>query len=320
MLRSLAAAAVFARGGVRQAQAATEPLVYIGKEGWLFPGWEHEVGLGESGVNEGLQTIARAHSVLASNGIACYLSMVPSKGRIYPEFLPANGTPVPEFMNRYNHALNAFRQSGIPAANCLDPMLAAKSAHLQYMKTDSHWTGFGSAVAAIATARLIGIPNARPDPLPDGVPVPAGTSDLQVDGDLVPLLPAGKQAGYVRDPLVIQEWTLTGGAAPAAYNVSCVGTSASKENLSFSQTIAYHIAQPIDLHWEWGSVGPWRMLTRYYEALKKAGRTPPKTLIWQFNDYILAAGPDSIGAWGKENSYPSVDAWLTALRRATHSA
>ncbi len=319
MLGALAATVVAARFGGATASAAAEPLVYIGKDGWLFPGWEHETGIGTADVDKGLHTVAQAYGVLAANGIKCYVSMVPSKGRIYPEFLPASVVPVPEFMNRYQHALNYFSQAGVPAANCLEAMLAGKAQHLQYMKTDSHWTGYGSASAALATAKLIGIVNPPPSPMPDGVPVPDGTYTLEIKGDLVPLLPADKQGGYPPDPLLVQKWAPSGGNPPASYDVACVGTSASKENLSFSQTIANAIAQPIDLQWELGTIGPWRMLTGYYEKLKKAGKTPPKTLIWQFNDYILGAGPDALGAWGKDNIFPSVEAWLAALRAATKS-
>jgi len=320
MIGSLATVALASRLRVRVASAATEPLVYVGKSGWLFPGWEHEEGINAPDVDRGVHTIARAHATLAKNGIRCYVSMVPSKGRVYPEFLPKQATPVSEFVERYHAALHAFERAGVPAANCLDAMLTAKPEHLQFMKTDSHWTGFGSAVAATATAALIGMPATPPDPLPPGVPVPSGTSSLQIKGDLVPLLPADRQAGYAPDPLLVQEWSLSGGTAPASYPVSCVGTSASKENLSFSQTIANRIAQPIDLHWSLGNIGPWRMLTTYYETLKRAGTAPPKTLIWQFSDYVIGAGPEAVGAWGKSNAYPSANAWLAALDAATRTA
>lgn len=296
---------------------AAEPLVYIGKDGWLFPSWEHETGLPQEWVDSGLGLIGRTRDLLARNGIKMYVSMVPSKGRVYPEFLPSDVVPTAEFMGRYHHALDFFNRNGIPAANVLDAMLAAKAQNAQYMKTDSHWTSFGSELAAAQTAKVYGIPSPPPKPLPNGVPVPGGTSEMEVAGDLVPLLPASKQAGYKHDPFLIRQFDLTGGAEPKSFGVALVGPSSLKPNMGFPGIFANLIARPVDLYWKLGSIGQWRTLTQYYELVKKSGKKPPKALIWQFSDYVLGAGPEAVAAWGRENTYPSADAWLASLDSLT---
>ena len=202
-----------------RAFAADEPLVYVGKDGWLFPGWEHETGIPAGWVDAGLNNILKARDVLAKNGIKLFVSIVPSKGRVYSEFLPPTVVPTAEFMGRYHHALDFFSKNAIPCANLLDPMLAAKSQNLQFMKTDSHWTNYGCDLSATLTAKNFGIPAAPPKPLPAGVWIPGGTTELDVAGDLVPLLPAAQQGGYKKDPFLVRDYTLTGGAEPKNFNI-----------------------------------------------------------------------------------------------------
>jgi alginate O-acetyltransferase complex protein AlgJ len=298
---------------------ADEPLVYIGKDGWLFPSWEHGTGIPQDWVDNGLSLIGRARDVLAHNGIKLYVSMVPSKGLVYPEFLPPNVVPTAEFMGRYHHALDYFNRNGIPATNVLDAMLAAKAQNQQYMKTDSHWTNFGSELAAAQTAKSYGIVSPPVKPVPNGVPIPGGTSEMLVAGDLVPLLPAAKQAGYKHDPFLVRQFTLGGGVEPKAYSVALVGPSSLKPNMGFPGIFSHLIGRPVDLYWKLGSIGQWRTLTQYYGLVKKSGKKPPKALVWQFSDYVLGAGPDAVAAWGSENTYASADAWLADLRTLTQS-
>jgi alginate O-acetyltransferase complex protein AlgJ len=315
MLAATLAAGV--AGGLLPSRAlAADPPVYIGKNGWLFPSWEHENGMQLSDVQKGLREVAQAHAIFASAGVKLYISMVPSKGRVYLEDLPGSVSVTPEFMTRYHHALDFFAQAGVPAANCLDPMLAGKSENVLFLKADTHWNSYGSRIAALATAKVVGIPSPAPDPLPDGVPIPGSQSELDINGDLVPLLPPALQRNYPPDPLMVTDFTLQGGVKPATFEVAVVGTSYCKENLGFSQTFANAIARPSDLYWQWGSIGPWRLLTQYMEIQKKAGKPLPQIVVWQFSDYVLGTGPEGVGAWGKDNAYASPEAWYSSLRSA----
>jgi alginate O-acetyltransferase complex protein AlgJ len=297
--------------------AAAEVLVLVGRNGWLFPAWEHIGGMPEGETARSVSAIASLRGILERANVRLIVSLAPSKARVYPEDLPAKIVASAEFENRYRKILAAFKNAGIASPDVLSAMLAAKPQQQQYMMTDSHWTGYGAELAAGETAILAGA--AEPaSPPPAGIPVPAGWTELDVDGDLVPFLPQAQRAAYPREPLQVRQFD-SGSALltkDAPFSLAVIGNSFCNPVFGFPQTLSYRMQQPADLYWKYGSIGPWRCLAQYFAAKQQQKSPLPKTVVWQFSDYMLGSGPASAGAWGKDNAFASAADWLATVKRA----
>ncbi|MGH7756117.1 MAG: alginate O-acetyltransferase AlgX-related protein, partial [Vulcanimicrobiaceae bacterium] len=312
LLGSLAAGAL---GAMHARVADATELVIVGNDGWLYPAWEHIDGIPVAAVQDSANAVAAVHELLARRGIALCVALAPSKARIYPNFLPAGTAPSVEFESHYPRVMELFGTAGVRAPDVLAPMLELRANERLYMRTDSHWTGHGAELAAEQTAAALaaGAPPATPR---SDVPIPRGWTELDVDGDLVPLLPERLRKNFGREPLMVRTFDtgsdLLEPAEPAT--VAVVGNSYARPVFGFAQMLSYRLQQPVELFWRIGSIGPWRCLTDFVDQLSSRRRAALKTIVWQYSDYMMGSGPVDAGAWGTDNAFPSLAAWLEHVR------
>jgi hypothetical protein len=190
--------------GAKAVAFGTSPVanVMLGRDGWLF-------FLGEDGrsldrhyrgtaaftdaeVDALVAELARRRDVLAAQGIAYVVAVVPEKFTIYPEQLPAGIARMPA--TPLDRAAAALARD--PALHFVDlraPLAAAKARERVYFLTDSHWNYNGAVVGyeaimgavqrALRDAGRAGLASIVPAPRP---PFVAGTDVYS--GDLATML------------------------------------------------------------------------------------------------------------------------------------
>jgi alginate O-acetyltransferase complex protein AlgJ len=129
--------------------------VLAGRDGWLFLkqsfGWESlrsEQPLLEREKTEWQQTLRAANGQLDKRGVPLLFVLVPNKGTVYPELLPASAMPARP-TTRADEMLPVLEAAGVPYLDLRPPLRHAKrDGQPLYDKLDSHWNGRGAELAA----------------------------------------------------------------------------------------------------------------------------------------------------------------------------
>lgn len=170
--------------------------VIVGRDRWLFyqPGVSaitQRPKRGETSAGDAAAAVADFRDQLAARGIKLIVVVAPNKESVYPDFLRRNSAPPERTTNP--DARGFLERVAADGVNRVDLFALYRkerqnSESLLYMKTDTHWSPAGIAMAARAVANVIG---ARQ------------TSDMKIEsaptaheGDLVKMLqnPAISQA------------------------------------------------------------------------------------------------------------------------------
>lgn len=131
-----------------------EPGVVVGRDGWLFSSEELQPvdptgRLLESAVDR----IVEARDLLAARGIGLVVALVPTKASVYPQHLGRALSP--GLRARYEAVRGALARRGVEAPDLRTPLAGASAAADVFLRTDTHWTAEGAAVAAGALAGAI---------------------------------------------------------------------------------------------------------------------------------------------------------------------
>ncbi|WP_020410965.1 alginate O-acetyltransferase [Hahella ganghwensis] len=122
--------------------------VVVGGQDWLYTQEEFKAYSDFSDrVDQQLNLIASVQHYLARQGVELNLSLVPSKVRVYPEYLDGH-KPFTPHETLYSEAVEGLRDRGVATSELLSEMLAAKNSDQVFLRTDTHWTPAGAAVAA----------------------------------------------------------------------------------------------------------------------------------------------------------------------------
>jgi hypothetical protein len=132
------------------------PGVIVGREGWLYYNLEHAlddylnvVPLSERDMQEMVRVQVERRDWLAERGIAYQIMFAPNKERVYPEHLPPGLRPLrPE--SRLSQIVPRLRAAGLDVLDLREAVTAGKPAGRTYMKTDTHWNGYGGLLGASA--------------------------------------------------------------------------------------------------------------------------------------------------------------------------
>ncbi len=138
-------------------ESATDEVL-LGKDGWLFYADTLDDYTGASAMTErelfrAARTLSLVQERCTSEGARFLFTVAPNKNTLYPEYMPEKYEKNTKESNwqRLMAALDA--QS---VAYCdLVPVLAAQPEPVYY-RTDSHWTGYGSALACDALMSTFG--------------------------------------------------------------------------------------------------------------------------------------------------------------------
>ena len=293
-------------------------LVFEGKDGWVFPGWENLQQHNAPAMREGVALIREAERLFHHAKIQLVVVVIPTKGVLHASHLPDSVSVSPEVKNRYADIQAEFKRVGVVSVDLYPAFAKLHSQGKQtYYKTDYHWTAFGSEAAAAAVADTVSQLNVIP-PNPNAAPVPLGEWVHERHfGDLVSKFMSpvrrdelGRERFTVRLPPPASSGLLDEDS-PA---IHVMGNSFVQPYWGFSQAISAQLKVPSSLTWNAGSVGQWAIAVMHAEAQLK-GLTKPKVIVWQMNEAQVQIGPDVGGMWDIKGLM-SPDAWKQRLAEA----
>lgn len=284
------------------------PGIVLGNDHWLYTSEEFNVpDGGENNLRNNLALIAWVRNQLAARKVPLLVAVVPAKTRVYPEYIGPR-KPAALQMELHDRLIAALAGQGIPTADLLDTLTAAKAEQLTFFRTDTHWTPFGAQrsadlIAALANER--GLARAAPERT-------RFVTTLQPEkphrGDLFSYLPLDPYFSALLpapDRIRVPE-TAPAGAAPAGGDgdgtldlygdsatpqVALIGSSYSANpSWNFGGALKEALSEDLaNLSKE--GVGPFPPMVQYLlgEELKQA---PPRLVIWEIPERALIVKPD----------------------------
>jgi alginate O-acetyltransferase complex protein AlgJ len=278
------------------------PGVVIGRQGWLFT--DEEFNLGETfdaNISARLALVRSVHHQFNQSGVALVVALVPSKARVYAQYLGGRQPAAGQRM-LYDRLLAALAGDGITTADLRHTLAQGSAQQLTYFRTDTHWTPFGAQLAATAVVRVI-----RDAGLlgPGGPLFATHTGAPQLHrGDLVTFLPLQPYfASLLPQPEVISVDTTQAVAGERASQaatpgdlfgdaglpgVVLVGTSYSANPLwNFPGYLREILGEDLADYSKEG-LGPFRPMADYLRSADFTGH-PPRLAIWEIPERAFAA-------------------------------
>ncbi len=127
----------------------------IGKDDWLFTDEEFVIAEGASAtVDANLALVEAVRDRLAAQDVRLVVAVVPAKARIYAEQLQ-NRQPPALHGALYERALEEFKAAELAAPDLRGVLADGKARAPTYLRTDTHWTPHGAALAAVELAKAV---------------------------------------------------------------------------------------------------------------------------------------------------------------------
>ncbi len=257
----------------------------IGTDNWLYTAEEFDMPAGfDENIKTNLAFIASVQAKLAAKGIALKLLLLPSKARIYPEYLGSYRWPVLR-QKVYAEALATLPADWV--MNSTDALLAAKKTAPLFMQTDTHWSPEGAkTVADFVAMQVKGVPL-----IPNQfVTRHVGTKNYR--GDLARFVPTGWARPYLgpkAEPLTIWKTEAVSEGdlfAEPEISVALVGTSYSAiEKWNFAGFLQQALqADVLNVADEGG--GPIKPMRKFLEETDFSN-SKIKLVIWEFPERFL---------------------------------
>lgn len=130
--------------------AEGRPGVVVGREGWLYTDEEFKTYVdAQAAVATHLALIPYVRDELARQGTQLVIALVPSKARIYPEYV-GDRQPASVHADLYARARAGITGAGIVAPDLAQALAGCKRNAPAFLRTDTHWTPAGAQCAADA--------------------------------------------------------------------------------------------------------------------------------------------------------------------------
>lgn len=123
------------------------PGVVVGRQDWLFTDEEFKPANNPQLLQDNWALIGAVQHELKRRNIELVLALLPAKVRLYPEQLAAD-RPVAAQQQLYARARQLMQEQQLPGPDLLAELERAKASEAVFLRTDTHWTPFGAAVAA----------------------------------------------------------------------------------------------------------------------------------------------------------------------------
>jgi alginate O-acetyltransferase complex protein AlgJ len=268
--------------------------VVVGRDGWLFTDEEFKVHLdAEARLSQRLKEIDSINAYLRARNVTLVLALVPAKVRVYPQQLGGR-RPDALYEPLYADTLKYAAERHVLVPDLLQAMQRHSGTQL-FLKTDTHWTPEGAAIAAAEIAKVINRHGALPA---------AGAAHFKTElvstrehrGDLLNYIPLGPFSGWLGpapDELKIyvthragQEATQASLFGDTGADIVLVGSSYSANNLwNFTGALQEALNREV-VNFASEGEGPIIPLFEYLVSADFKDR-PPRLLIWEFPERYL---------------------------------
>lgn len=281
-----------------------DDYVIRGKNDWLFVRHEilHEALDPAARVSLGL--IEKLNRVLARNQIALLVAVVPSKIETHAEQLPDDFKVSRYMQGFYDSMLATLRTAGVAAVDLKKPL---RNAALQnadspvYFRLDTHWAPSGAMAAAQAIQEGISTSPSLKKAL-DSVPSVkyklewASKKQRTRFRDITTYLPPGSPS-YPPDEIFRFQVSKDNAARVSLLgdmgggDIALAGSSLSGDSTGFADALRYTLQRDIVNFSINADVGPWVVMRSY--LLSDAFQIkPPKLVIWEIPERVIALGPN----------------------------
>jgi len=295
-----------------RAALAAEPEtvngVVIGKDGWLFAGFDARRAVNPAMSQQVMPVVQGVLQALKAKGIETTLALIPPRSRVYADALPAGAEQSATVQARYAALVREYTAAGALVPDLAAAMAQARQrdpATLLYLKGDSHWTGEGAAVAAAECARQM---TARFKPAPSAKPGVTLGKPVETDQpyDLVRLLPPPRRGAYPDQTYFVRQPAPAAGllAEDDAADVAVVGNSYMQPRYGFANELSAALNRPVSLTWEVNTVGPYGTLLKWMRS-EGFRRQRPKYLVWTMLELDAELLPDRQDIWGQAAIKPA---------------
>lgn len=267
--------------------------VVAGKNGWVFFHEEFQY-FPEAKVEykHKLEVIEQVRDYLAERGILLVVALLPSKARVYEEYLPLEHFP------HFNEAMyDDFRkdllQRGILTPDLKKFFFEQKKDRQMFLKTDTHWTPEGSE----AVAEYLALQVRKDCPalnVPEGRFVTEKGVEEDYDGDLLKFLNTGKLRPVVgpKGERITPHTTRSGGGGEGGLfdeqliGITLVGTSFSfMHHLNFEGALKAAFQSDV-LNLATEGEGPLKPMAAYLKDTNLSVN-PPSLLIWEIPERFI---------------------------------
>jgi alginate O-acetyltransferase complex protein AlgJ len=293
----------------------------VGRDGWLFTDEEFKTHAdADTRLNLRFSEIASINQYLSNHKVTLVLALIPAKARVYSQQLGAR-KPDALYDSLYSEALMQVSGQRVLAPDLYQAMtraLAETSSHFPrpqlFLKTDTHWTPEGAAVAAAEIARTI----ASHAPLPEAGAVRFKTelADTRLyRGDLLNYLPLGPFSdwlGPTPDELKVYvthaDETLTRDSlfTDTGADIVLVGSSYSANSLwNFNGALQQALNRKV-MNFASEGEGPLLPLLEYLSSTDLT-REHPRILIWEFPERYLPVAYQTAKYTAFISRLPAVD-------------
>ena len=298
-------------------RAAEVNGVVIGRDGWLFAGWESIRRSDPAMIARVADTLGSAIGLMNQAGMAVGLSVTPGKARIYREYLPPDYKWVAEAERRYDLILKLMRHGGtvVPDQASLFTALRRQHPDIDYwFKADTHWTGAGADEAAKLMASELKPTLHLPASSRPGMQLAPPADVLQERNDLASILPPDQRATYPFQHYNLRK-PVTAGALldDDTADVLVIGNSYMQPSYGYASVISEQLGRPDLLFWKVHQQSLYFTLLAYLKSDSFKKRRP-KLVVWNMAEDDFEVNANNPGAWG-QTAMP-VPTFLADLKQA----
>ncbi len=278
----------------------------IGKNEWLFYGYELTDAGDGPGTQASMELIQQFDQLLQKKGIKLVVTMVPIKMRLYAAHLPETIKLNDYMLSNYDRMSNALRAFGVSTVDLNTAFLNSPMRNSDtplYFKLDTHWSTTGAMLAAETIEKTL-MADSELRKILASVPAQAykmtlGKFKRPSNGrDILQLLPPDSPAKkYAFDRFFQVTITRVGPVGTDLLgkqdpiDVSLVGTSYSMDWTGFADALRFTLQKEIFSMGIGADQGYWTGMESYLrdEAFQQK---PPKLLIWEIPERDMVAPPD----------------------------
>lgn len=244
--------------------------VVLGDDGWLFSSEEFSCPRdARQNITDNTDYVNKTIGQLEQKQVRVILALVPEKARVMGLALPSCRAGL------YQQLLDAFKAHNV--AN----LLTALQASAAFMKTDTHWSPAGAALAAAEIATLAGPAGERQDFVTQ-----AGETK-PYNGDLLRYLPGVSMPETLATPAT-ENRSVTGLLDDSVPAITLVGTSYSA-NPRWNFDGALKTALQADvLNMADEGLGPFAVMDKYLQS-RSWQDNPPRMLVWEMPERYFVA-------------------------------
>jgi alginate O-acetyltransferase complex protein AlgJ len=257
-----------------------------------------------------IKTIGEAIRLFQASRIAIAICLVPSKSRVYKEFLPDDFRFGPDAERRYATALQELRAAGVIVPDLAGLFAAVRKAMPGvdlFFRGDTHWLPPAAEQAAIEMARLILAAGKLPPSTRPGSTLDAPRAMVQNRNDLAALLPPELQVKFPPQRFEVRLPAATGPAGLLVddnADVLVIGNSFAQPNYGYAPMLSNRLGRPVALSWRVHQFSPYWSILNYLKG-EDFRRQRPNFIVWYFQEFDMETSADDRGAWGPNAMAPA---------------